>query len=80
MILDRIEIADILANQFLVLRSRAILTTLQLNLYESCPFWTENHLCMNPDCGVALVDEVRHSLIVGLVACNSKRLLIRLKS
>ncbi|KAG0052380.1 hypothetical protein BGZ83_002674 [Gryganskiella cystojenkinii] len=29
----------------------------KLNLYESCPFWTENHLCMNPDCGVATVDE-----------------------
>ncbi|GJJ69757.1 hypothetical protein EMPS_02105 [Entomortierella parvispora] len=29
----------------------------KLNLYESCPFWSENHLCMNPDCGVALVDE-----------------------
>ncbi|KAF8931254.1 hypothetical protein BGZ47_000159 [Haplosporangium gracile] len=29
----------------------------KLNLYGTCPFWTENHLCMNKDCGVAVVDE-----------------------
>ncbi|KAF9901680.1 hypothetical protein BX616_002181, partial [Lobosporangium transversale] len=29
----------------------------KVNLYESCPFWTENHLCMNKDCGVAVIDE-----------------------
>lgn len=29
----------------------------KLNLYGTCPFWTENHLCMNEDCGVAVVDE-----------------------
>ncbi|KAF9355907.1 hypothetical protein BGX26_005982 [Mortierella sp. AD094] len=29
----------------------------KLNLYGTCPYWTENHLCMNKDCGVAVVDE-----------------------
>ncbi|KAF9106869.1 hypothetical protein BGX27_008957 [Mortierella sp. AM989] len=29
----------------------------KLNLYGTCPFWTENHLCMNKDCGVSVVDE-----------------------
>ncbi|KAF9175051.1 hypothetical protein BGX21_009079 [Mortierella sp. AD011] len=29
----------------------------KLNLYGTCPFWTENHLCTNKDCGVAIVDE-----------------------
>ncbi|KAI8601746.1 endoplasmic reticulum Oxidoreductin 1-domain-containing protein [Dissophora ornata] len=28
-----------------------------LNLYGTCPFWTENHLCTNKDCGVAVIDE-----------------------
>ncbi|KAF8976086.1 hypothetical protein BGZ46_008585 [Entomortierella lignicola] len=29
----------------------------KLNLYGTCPYWTENHLCMNKDCGVSVVDE-----------------------
>ncbi|KAI1311302.1 hypothetical protein EDD11_003515 [Mortierella claussenii] len=29
----------------------------KVNLYGNCPFWTENHLCMNKDCGVAVIDE-----------------------
>ncbi|KAG0369848.1 hypothetical protein BGZ54_008676 [Gamsiella multidivaricata] len=29
----------------------------KLNLYGTCPFWTENHLCTNKDCGVAVIDE-----------------------
>ncbi|KAF9434631.1 hypothetical protein BGZ76_007688 [Entomortierella beljakovae] len=29
----------------------------KLNLYGTCPYWTENHLCMNEDCGVAVVHE-----------------------
>ncbi|KAG0320860.1 hypothetical protein BGZ99_004277 [Dissophora globulifera] len=29
----------------------------KLKLYGTCPFWTENHLCMNEDCGVAVMDE-----------------------
>ncbi|KAI8351243.1 endoplasmic reticulum Oxidoreductin 1-domain-containing protein [Mortierella sp. GBAus27b] len=37
---------------------RAQLSSL-LNLYGTCPFWTENHLCTNRDCGVAVIDEGR---------------------
>ncbi|KAF9967203.1 hypothetical protein BGZ70_010420 [Mortierella alpina] len=29
----------------------------KLHLYGSCPYWTENHLCTNKDCGVAVIDE-----------------------
>ncbi|KAF9961899.1 hypothetical protein BGZ72_001006 [Mortierella alpina] len=29
----------------------------KLNLYGTCPYWTENHLCTNKDCGVAVIDE-----------------------
>ncbi|KAG0035925.1 hypothetical protein BGZ82_004932 [Podila clonocystis] len=29
----------------------------KLNLYGTCPFWTENHFCTNEDCSVATLDE-----------------------
>ncbi|KAF9974195.1 hypothetical protein BGZ73_002448 [Actinomortierella ambigua] len=29
----------------------------KLNLYGTCPFWTEDHYCTNEDCSVALIDE-----------------------
>ena len=29
------------------------------DLYRECPFWEENQLCMNRQCGVTTVDEVR---------------------
>ncbi|KAF9413459.1 hypothetical protein BGZ94_000722 [Podila epigama] len=29
----------------------------KLNLYGTCPFWTENHFCTNQDCSVATIDQ-----------------------
>lgn len=36
----------------------------QLNLYGTCPFWTENHFCTNEDCSVATLDEVKKVFVV----------------
>ena len=29
------------------------------DLYRECPFWQENGFCMNRECGITTVDEVR---------------------
>ncbi|KAG0325913.1 hypothetical protein BG004_003072 [Podila humilis] len=29
----------------------------KLNLYGTCPYWTENHFCTNEDCSVATIDD-----------------------
>ena len=31
---------------------------LQADLYRECPFWQENGLCMNKECGIETIDEV----------------------
>lgn len=31
----------------------------QLNLWKECPFWPDDGLCMNRDCSVETIDEVR---------------------
>jgi ERO1-like protein beta len=30
----------------------------QVDLYRECPFWRENGLCMDRECGITTVDEV----------------------
>jgi hypothetical protein len=34
----------------------------QVDLYRECPFWEENGSCMNRECGITTVDEVRARL------------------
>ena len=31
----------------------------RVDLYRDCPFWQENGFCMNRECGITTVDEVR---------------------
>ena len=31
----------------------------RVDLYRDCPFWQEHGLCMNRECGITTVDEVR---------------------
>lgn len=33
----------------------------RVDLYRECPFWQENGFCMNRECGITTVDEVRTS-------------------
>ena len=31
------------------------------DLYRDCPFWQENGYCMNRECGITTMDEVRRA-------------------
>jgi hypothetical protein len=45
----------------------------KVDLYRECPFWEENVYCMNRDCSVYTVDEVRTFLDVSKLIRRASR-------
>ena len=59
----------------LLLASERIVTMAitKVDLYRECPFWEENVFCMNKDCSIVTVDEVRSFLDpCAFVRCASR--------
>jgi hypothetical protein len=45
----------------------------QVDLYRECPFWEENGSCMNRECGITTVDEVRSLYILRKILAHHEQ-------
>lgn len=52
------SVTDDLYNELHSLVETPFFKFFRVDLYRDCPYWQENGLCMNRECGITTVDEV----------------------